>query len=319
MRKPLEGYVSYERLFTDIRNALPKDIEVELVHSWFHSRGIFGRLLNCIQAFFLKADVIHVTGDIHYLVPVLFRRRSILTIHDLAPLRPKSGWKRRIFQYLWYTLPVRCATCTTVITEAIREEVLALFPNEKIEVKVIHNCISEEFTPIPRDWPEVPVILMVGTLVQKNVERMCSALEAMPVSVRIVGCLSEDQQGVLDSLNLHYEVLGRITDEALIQAYRDCDVLAFASQYEGFGIPIIEAQATGRPVLTSDVPALVEVAGEGALFVDPMSVDSISVGFSRLLYDGDLRQHLVNEGFNNIRRFTAQAVASRYAKIYRAC
>ena len=316
IRKPQEGYVSYERLFADIRSELPENVEVEVVHSWFHSRGFFRRVLNCIQALFLNADVIHVTGDIHYLVPALFRRPSILTIHDIAPLRSKTGWMRRIFQYLWYTLPVRSATCTTAISEATRAEVLALFPREEVCVKTIHNCISSDFTPTFRDWPERPVILMVGTLPQKNIERMCAALVGMAVTIRIVGSLSDDKRAVLDALDLEYEALGRLTDEELYQAYRECDVLAFASLYEGFGLPIVEAQATGRPVLTSDIPALVEVAGEAAVFVNPMSVDSISAGFVQLFADNAFRQNLVEGGVGNSHRFAVTTVAVNYANLY---
>lgn len=317
MRKPQDAYVSYERLFTDIRNALPEDIEVRVVHSWFHSRGVFRRVLNCIQALFLSADVIHVTGDIHYLVPALFRRPSILTIHDIAPLRSKAGWTRRIFQYFWYTLPVRSATCTTVISEATRAEVLALFPHEKVHIETIHNCISSDFTPTSKDWPERPVILMVGTLPQKNIERMCAALAGIPVTVRIVGCLSDDQRAALDALDLEYIALGRLSDQELIQAYRECDLLAFASLYEGFGLPIAEAQAIGRPVLTSDIPALSEVAEKGALLVDPLDVDSIRQGFERLLSSTSLRESLISKGFANAASYHAPTVAQHYADIYR--
>lgn len=317
MRKPLEGYVSYERLFADIRQALPEDIEVRVVHSWFHSRGFFPRILNCIQAFFLRADVVHITGDIHYLAPALVGRRSVLTIHDLAPLHPKQGWQRTLFKFFWYTWPIRCASCTTTISDAIRWELLAILPVSETRIRTVHNCISPDFKPTPKEWSACPVVLMVGTLPQKNIERMCTALAGMKVQIQIVGRLSAAQRDTLDQLQLSYRELGRVSDEALLQAYRDCDLLAFASTYEGFGLPILEAQATGRPVLTSDIPALSEVAEKGALLVDPLDVDSIRQGFERLLSSTSLRESLIAKGFANAASYHALTVAQHYADIYR--
>ena len=306
-----------ERLFRDIRQALPSDIEVRVVHSWFHSRGLFRRALNCLQAFFIRGDVVHVTGDIHYLAPALVGRRVVLTIHDLAPLHAKCGLARKLFKCFWYDLPVRCADCTTTISAAVSEELKAALRSSAAEVTVIPNCISSEFIQAPKAWPETPVVLMVGTKANKNLERMFAALQDFQVEVRIIGQLSEAQRNTITSSQVLFTELGRLTDAEVLQAYRDCDLLAFASTYEGFGLPILEAQATGRPVLTSDIPALSEVAGEGALLVDPLDVDSIRQGFERLLSDQAYREVLIEKGQHNVRRYQPNAIALQYAEYYR--
>ncbi|MFM6175900.1 MAG: glycosyltransferase family 4 protein [Sphaerospermopsis kisseleviana] len=112
--------------------------------------------------------------------------------------------------------------------------------------------------------------------------------------------------------------LGRLTDGELVEAYRRCDMVVFASLYEGFGLPILEAQATGRPVITSNFGAMKEAAGEGALFVDPYSVESIREAVLRVKNDPALREELVRKGRENVERFRAEAVALTYAEIYRS-
>lgn len=317
MRKPQPGFHSFERLFRDIRAALPTDVEVQVVHSWFHSRGLFRRALNCLQAFFIRADVVHVTGDIHYLVPALVGRRVVLTVHDLAPLHAKKGWQRKLFKYFWYDLPVRCADCTTTISAAIQKELLEVLDSPPEEIPVIPNCISSDFFHVPKAWSEIPVVLMVGTKPNKNLERMFEALKGMQVHVHIIGQLHDAQRDSFMQTRVPFIEVGRLTDEQVLQAYRDCDLLAFASTYEGFGLPILEAQATGRPVLTSDIPALSEVAGEGALLVDPLDVDSIRQGFERLLSDPAYREALVETGRENVMRYQPEPIAQQYAEYYR--
>jgi glycosyltransferase involved in cell wall biosynthesis len=95
-------------------------------------------------------------------------------------------------------------------------------------------------------------------------------------------------------------------------------MVVFASLYEGFGLPILEAQAVGRPVITSNFGAMREAAGDGALFVDPYSVQEIRAAILRIKNEPALREELVRKGRENVERFRADAIALKYAEIYRA-
>ena len=114
-----------------------------------------------------------------------------------------------------------------------------------------------------------------------------------------------------------FRELGRLTDEELVEAYRRCDMVVFASLYEGFGLPILEAQAMGRPVITSNFGAMREAAGDGALLVDPYSVESIRDAVLRVKNEPGLRAELVRKGLENAERFRPEAVAARYGELYR--
>lgn len=319
MRKPQAGYHSFERLFADVRAALPPEVEVRVVHSRFHSNGFFKRLLNILQVLFLRGGVIHITGDIHYLALGLVGRRVVLTIHDLGPLQGKEGIARRIFRVLWYRLPMRIATVTTAISEAVKQELVREFRCDPEQIRVIPNCVSPDFVFNPKPWPhapERPVILMVGTKPNKNLPKMMEALRGLDVEVRIVGQLSNPQRQELEKSAVPFTELGRLSDAELATAFRECDLLAFVSTYEGFGLPILEAQATGRPVLTSTVAACLETAGVGALCVGPQDITDIRGAVYRLLHDPDLRADLVEKGLANVARYRAAEVAGKYAAVY---
>lgn len=316
-RRARPHFQSIERVFRDVRDFLPEDVRVRVIRSWFDSNGLFKRCLNLLQVAFLRNAVVHMTGDVHYLCLAVWGRKVVLTIHDLGNLHEKRGWSRRVFAWLWFRIPLRVASVVTVISEEVKRDLLAHFPVPERKIKVIHNPVSPDFVPAPKNWPDSPVVLMVGTKPNKNLLRMFEALRGLRAEVRILGLLPPALRARLESTGVPFTELGRLDDAGVAQAYRDCDLLGFASTFEGFGLPIVEAQATGRPVLTADRAPMSEVAGEGAVFVDPESVESIRRGFSRLLADKDLRAALIEKGFANVRRFAPDAVAAEFAGVYR--
>src|SRR5690606_18012660 len=95
-----------------------------------------------------------------------------------------------------------------------------------------------------------------------------------------------------------------------------CDVLCFPSFFEGFGMPIIEAQATGRPVITSNYGAMKEVAGEGAVLVDPNNGVEIKNALERIFEDSVLRSNLISKGLLNASTHLPLMLCGKYASIY---
>jgi glycosyltransferase involved in cell wall biosynthesis len=93
-------------------------------------------------------------------------------------------------------------------------------------------------------------------------------------------------------------------------------MVLFPSTYEGFGLPIIEAQQTGRPVITSNISPMKEVAGNAACLTDPFSVQSIREGVLKVIQDDDYRNTLVRNGFNNAQRYNPEKIANEYFLIY---
>ena len=267
----------------------------------------------------LRADVIHVTGDIYYCALAIRRRRCVLTIHDLVSLYRLKGIRKRILSLFWYSLPLRWARFVTAISEETRKQLEDEFPAAGGKVEVIPNCVDEAFGRnyrLTRTDADRPQLLQVGTGMNKNLERVAAAASGLPLHLRIIGPLSRSQRTLLHSLDLTWTSADQLSAEALLHEYRDSDALVFASTYEGFGLPIVEAQAIGLPVITSNIAPMTDIAGDGALFVDPYDEQEIRSALEELLGSPDLARRLSDRGRRNAQRFDAMTVADQYADIY---
>ncbi|MEK6405927.1 MAG: glycosyltransferase [Acidobacteriota bacterium] len=319
MRRPESGAYSLERLYEDVRAHLPADIQVSIWVSRLFSRGLFGRLYDIVRARGYQGEVNHVTGDAHFLTYLLDRRRTVLTILDCVTLERLRGSKRWLFWLLWYWLPEKRCAAITVISEATRRQVLRHLRCDPNKVRVIYCNVSEEFKPAPKSFNgSRPRILHIGTSANKNLERHVAALEGLDIELVIVGKLSESQSHALKQHRVSYENYVNLSREALVEQYHRCDVVLFASTYEGFGLPIVEANAVGRAVVTSNVWSMPEVAGDAACLVDPFDVASIRAGICRVIEDAAYREHLVGRGFENVKRFHIETIAAQYAALYRS-
>jgi glycosyltransferase involved in cell wall biosynthesis len=318
-RKAVGAQVSIERVFDQVRRGLGPAVAWAIHVSPCPSKGLVPRLRNLWAVWKAgRGKICHITGDVHYLALALPGRRLVLTIHDCAILHRLRGWRRQLIRQLWFVWPVRRAAVVTTISEATRDDLRQWLPPELWQkVRVIPNCVRSEFVSTPKEWNAVsPVFLQVGTGWNKNLARVGEALDGLACRLWIVGPVDGTQRALLQSHNLDFDCLGCLSDEDMADAYRRCDCLLFVSLFEGFGVPILEAQATGRPVITSNRGSMLEVACATACFVDPEDVASIRAAARRIMDDADLRQSLVLQGLANVRRFQAGAVAARYQAIY---
>jgi glycosyltransferase involved in cell wall biosynthesis len=320
-RKGSPTVFSIEKLFDALYAHFEKSgasmRRLELPHI---SKGIISVLRNVwFVARQRKTRILHITGDVHYAALLCPFSKTIITVHDCVVLQRGTGFKRLVLWILWFGLPVRLASAVIVISEQTKSELLKAVAIPERKITVIPNFVDPAFEFSERPFlSEQPRILHVGTTTNKNLPRVVAALRGIPCVLVIVGHVPEATLRDLQSNSVCYENFVGINHAAMTRLYRDADIISFPSTYEGFGMPILEGQAVGRPVLTSDLEPMRSVAGAGgALLVNPHSVDAIRDGFLTLMGDRLLRARLIAAGKDNCRRYTLGAVAANYLALYR--
>ena len=182
---------------------------------------------------------------------------------------------------------------------------------------MIYASVSDEFIASPKIFnQEYPRLLQIGTFPNKNIFRTISALEGLKCHLTIVGRLNEEHSNQLRKLNIDYTNLIDISRHELLRQYQLCDVLLFASTYEGFGLPIVEANAIGRSVITSNLWSMPEVGASSVCYVNPYDVFSIRSGIKRVIDDESYRTLLIANGIENAKRFSVDRIGKQYASLY---
>jgi glycosyltransferase involved in cell wall biosynthesis len=266
----------------------------------------------------VRDGILHITGDVQYGALLCRSARTVITVHDCVTLQRGKGLKKFILWLLWYRLPLARADAVTVISEQTRKELLEAVTIHPDKLHVIPCFVDPAYHHVEKAFNiTLPRILHVGTSPNKNLARVILALRDMPVMLVIVGALNADALKSLNENSIIYENHVGIDHAKLLGLYQTADIISFPSTYEGFGMPIIEGQAVGRPVLTSDAEPMKSVAGDnGALLVDPLSIDDLRSGFQSLLRDEELRERLVRCGRVNCQHYTLTSIAQRYQQLY---
>ena len=312
-RKKREGVNSIEMVFSTIDNQLLSHTTIQLPYEGASPITLFK---NILFAYRHKADLNHITGDVHYIALGL-GRSTILTIHDVqSALRISNPLKRFYVKLFWFYLPALIVKRITVISEFTKTELLKLIPFAKNKIVVIHNAFNPTIGHVKKGINKRPVILHMGTKPNKNLERVLTALNDIDCLLIIIGKLTPKQSQLLKVSCIDYENYFDVNYTEIIKFYQRCDIVSFPSTYEGFGVPILEANAAGRPILCGDINVLHEVAGKAAYFVNPTDVNEIKNGFIKLINNPELREELISYGLQNVKRFTPQAIAAQYNNLY---
>lgn len=310
------GSPSIERVF----RAVSRELETMGVTCQFlkapFGNTFFSTLRNILLFRPSRGDVFHVTGHISYMGLVLPKESTLLTIHDLTLLAYRRGLRRWLIERLYYKWPARRVRHLTVISEATKTHLvkLAEIPAEK--VKVIENPLLVPQTQAREFNAAKPTILQIGTAPNKNIDRLIEALEGIPCTLRVVGPLSNESLDLLDRLQVDYINDPSLNDDEIENAYRDADIVTLCSTNEGFGLPIIEAQASGVAVVTSDRSPMKDVSGSAAVLVAPENIGSIHAGIMSLITQPGLREELIARGRENVERFAVGRVAAEYLSVY---
>jgi glycosyltransferase involved in cell wall biosynthesis len=280
-----------------------------------------------------RIDIVHSLG---FVAPLAARSRQIVSVHDLNFLT-QGGWGtahgRRILRF-FVEMSVRRADHIITISEFSRGEIIGNLNVAPEKISVTHLAAAPHFLKVvePGSMCQfhptggVPYILAFSALPRhKNILRLVQAFEqiqtSIPHSLVVVGNLpgnSEDRMRLASKAGERVHFTGYLPDADTAAALKGASLLAFPSLYEGFGLPIIEAQLAGIPVACSLAAAIPEIAGDGAHYFDPLSIDNMAGALRKCLLDVGLRETLVHDGYENASRFSWQKTARATLDIYEA-
>jgi glycosyltransferase involved in cell wall biosynthesis len=285
-----------------------------------------------------RPDVFHAP---HYVLPPAVRSPSVVTIHDTIHLTfPQYLPNRAAHAYARASMWAAARRSDRILTvsEASKRDILHHFKVPAEKVVVVYNGIDERFSREPAATDVARVreryqldgrfVLYVGNIKpHKNLVRLIEAFHALrraelaDLKLLIIGDeiskLPALRRAVhVHKLHKHVRFLGYLPDEMLAILYRLASVFVFPSLYEGFGLPPLEAMASGTPVVTSNVSSLPEVTGGAAVLVDPYSVPSIVEGMRRVLSDPVLAAEMRRKGLVRAREFSWERAAARTRELY---
>ncbi len=276
----------------------------------------------------------HTTSFLRMSCPV------IITVHDLAFLAfPKTfGTATRVYKSLAVSRSAARADLVIADSEATKRECMRLLDLPEEKLRVVHLGVSPLFGPVRDEQKlemvrtkyglEGDVVLYLGTLEpRKNLVRLVQAFHRMKArghgKVKLViggskGWLFKEIFETVEKLGLSEQVVftGYVPAEHLPALYAIARVFVYPSLYEGFGIPPLEAMASGCPVVTSNTSSLPEVCGDAAVFVDPYETDEIATAIDRLLDDPSACEQLRAKGFAQAARFGWERTAREHIRIF---
>lgn len=316
-RKPRLGNFSVENLFKDIRDELSNKYDTIHYEAKYYSNGLLKRLLLAFDFMKHQGDINHVTGDINFSNFFLDSNKTILTILDVGYIKELKGIKLFLIKFFWITLPIKRAKYITTISNSSKKEILEYASCDPSKIKVIYVPINDNFKFKEKSFnQDKPVILQVGTKENKNLKRLIQAIEGIKCHLNIIGSLSEDLLVLLSQKNIEYTNYINLTSQDVIKVYSESDLLTFVSTYEGFGMPIIEANLIGRAVITSTTNSMPEVAGNAATLVNPYSIEEIRAAILKNINNSTYRNLMIKNGFENAKRFSKKVISNEYSNLY---
>lgn len=272
----------------------------------------------------------------------LLTSRLVVTVHDLL-LRRFPEFLPNPLGRIYYRLMTRAAVsraqCIITVSEFTRRDVVEFWPAVEYKTRVIWNGVGYRFRPVRdeaslRDVSsrlQLPAnyLLYVGTRKRhKNLPRLLEAYGRLSAAQRarcpfVLVAPPDPRYPEVDDVvrredigaNLHW--LSQIADADLPVLYSKARFVVLISLYEGFGFPVVEAQACGTPALIASAASLPEIAGDAAISVDPYDVESMHRVLARMIDDDALRDNLARKALANVARFSWENTAEQVADVYR--
>lgn len=251
---------------------------------------------------------------------------NITTVHDFTYEYYAKGWKRRLHVWQKYNA-IKHSDYIICISENTKHDLLKFLPNvEASKIRIIYNGVSDDYFPVEKkDLIKLPFVLETYVLFigsrekYKKFELAVRAVAYNKLKLIIVGApLSKEEYHFLcrELGQTNYREMGHISNEELNYLYNGAFALLYPSEYEGFGIPILEAQKAGCPVIAYNASSIPEIIGKTPLLLNTLSIGSITECFD-ILKIKENREGIINKGIENVKQFTWDQMFEQVIALYR--
>lgn len=285
-----------------------------------------------------KIDLVHSLG---YVGPLFTPCRSVLSIPDINYIRLKQNMslKRRIFLKLCSIHAARLADHVITISEFSKNEIIGATKLSTNKITVTHlGPLRNNSTNLLGQLVEIKqqyciqkpyIVAFAGKALHKNISSLIQAFalikDEFPHYLVLIGHIPSNvdlsSESVREDVRKRIITTGYVSEEHILSILSYAELFVLPSLYEGFGLPVLEAQQAGVAVACSNAGSLPEVGGEGAVFFDPTSIENIIQTIRHCLLSTNLRTQIILKGRENLKRFswtkTAMETLAVYQNVYR--
>lgn len=306
-------------------------------------KGLPGNVwLQTVLPFLLKKDQISVFHAPLFIVPLISSIPKVVTIHDLSVyIYPeKTTWQNRAILRTLLPASVKAADAVIADSENTKRDIVGHLGARPDKITVIPLAVPDSFY---RHYDRAAIkqvkekyglpenyLLFVGTIEpRKNLERLIRAFglvlerrKDLPHRLILAGRLGWLYQDIIRTRNDlaledRIKLLGYVAEDDLPLVHQGADLFVYPSLYEGFGLPVLEAMASGIPVITSQVSSLPEVAGDSCCLINPLNVEELAAAIERILESSSLQAQMAQAGLARAREFSWRKTAEETFQVYR--
>lgn len=293
------------------------------------------------ESYLKSIDVFH---SLHINIPPTKKMKTVLTVHDCRYLAYPDLYKDKEVEKYRHQMEtsLKRVDMVVAVSEFTRLEIEKYFSFPTDRIRVVYNGFkptqgnngkiekkADKFIK-ENNLPQSYLFYIGASDPRKNLDRLIDAIFRCKDKLKdfphllIAGAdfhnLMKSKIGIkINNLKLskHIHLCGVLEKDLLIGLTQKAHVLCYPSLYEGFGFPPLEAMSLGVPVLAGDCSAIPETAGNAACLVDPLCLDNIEQGLSKIVFDSEYRQKLVKSGYNQVKKFSWTRSAAEYIRLYR--
>jgi glycosyltransferase involved in cell wall biosynthesis len=327
-------------LYLDPRVNEKKYIDFELPKNWkvkfLRAPKFWTQIRLSIEMIFHPVDVLFIPA---HTVPLVHPKNTIVTIHGLEYEFCSKAYSLFERLYMRWSIRKSCQWAKKIISvsENTKKDLMRLYKVPEGKVSVIYEGIGDFESKAQSEKLKTTTqrlkllgcgyFLFTGRLEErKNISGIVDAFEILKrkykISQKLIlvgkfGFGGEEIKRKIDSSEYKSDIIltGYISDEDKFYMMANADAFIFATFYEGFGLPILEAQSVGAPVITSSISSMPEVAGNSAVLIDPKDPNAIAEAVRKLISDESYKNDIIQKGLENVKRFSWEKCAGEVANI----